>query len=380
MGSGTRPSPSGRAGTATRRYRIFPPSPRNGEVRPSRDIRAAPAGGRTGQKAVVRARPPAMLTTGSRQFLEQRLGVFQVGGVEALGEPAVNRRQQIARLGPPALFAPQPSEIAGGAQFERFRLLGLGDADRLLKGGLALVALVFSEQHRSGKAVQFRVPLTLAGGVRYFQSLPQCGQCRHPIAAARQTLGQGRQTKRQIESPSEPGPFRYALANAGNSFVDGTLSEQCRATQHAWFEIEREPLLRSHRLSSIEMVHGSVWLTAIEVNLRRKKESKAQRERVGDPLGQRQALSDAGERLVGISEQRFGPSARNLGANTGIVSAVDEPMGRMLLRIVEKAPGVGVLASFCRIPRVKPRRPAAVMRLKPQSFVSVPFGHPQQPL
>src|SRR5262249_38631160 len=83
-----------------------------------------------------------------------------------------------------------------------------------------------------------------------------------------------------------------------------------------WFEIEREPLLRSHRLSSIEMAQGSLWLTAIEVNLRRKKESKAQRERVGDPLGQRQALSDAGERLVGISEQRFGPSARNLGANT----------------------------------------------------------------
>src|SRR5215471_19294897 len=190
----------------------------------------------------------------------------------------------------------------------------------------------------------------LAGGVRYFQSLPQCGQCRRPIAAARQTLGKGRQTKRQIDSPSEPGPFRYALANAGDCFVHGTVSEQCRATQHAWFEIEREPLLRSHRLSSIEVAQRSLWFTASEVNLRRKKESKAQRERVGDPLGQRQALSDAGERLVGISEQRFGPSASNLGANTGIVSAIDEPMGRMLLRIVEKAPGVGVLAVFAGSP------------------------------
>jgi len=259
-------------------------------------------------------------------------------------------------------------------------LLGLRNADRLLQRGLALVELVVGEQHGPRKAVQFRIPFMLAGGVRYFQSLPQCGQCRRAIAMSGQALGQERQTKRQIESPSEPGPFRYALANAGDCFVDGTLSEQCRATQHAWFEIKREPLLRSHRLSSIELAQGSFWLTAIEVNLRRKKESKAQRERVGDLLGQRQTLSGAGERLVGISEQRFGPSASNLGANTRIVSAIDEPMGRMLLRIVEKASGVGVLASFCRIPRVTPRRPAAVMRLEPQSVVSLPFGHPQQPL
>jgi len=45
-----------------------------------------------------------MLTTGSRQFVEQHLCVLQIGGVEALGEPAVNGRQQLARFGPPALF------------------------------------------------------------------------------------------------------------------------------------------------------------------------------------------------------------------------------------------------------------------------------------
>ena len=103
--------------------------------RPSRDIPAAPADGRTGQKAVVRARPPPMLTTGSRQFVEQHLCVFQAAGVEALGEPAVNRGEEVAGLGAAALLAPQPGEIAGGAQFQRFCSLGLGDADRLLKGG-----------------------------------------------------------------------------------------------------------------------------------------------------------------------------------------------------------------------------------------------------
>ena len=55
-------------------------------TRPSRDIRAAPVDGRTGQKAVVRARPPAMLTRGSRQFVEQRPCVFQV----VVSKPSVN--------------------------------------------------------------------------------------------------------------------------------------------------------------------------------------------------------------------------------------------------------------------------------------------------
>src|SRR6516165_9901987 len=136
-----------------RRNRPPPVMGSNESNRPSRDICAAPADGRTGQKAVVRARPPAMLTTGSRQFVEQRLCFFQIGGVESFGEPAVDRGEEVAGFGTPALFAPQPREARGGAQFQRFRLLGLGDAERLLQGGLALVELVFGEQHSSGNAV-----------------------------------------------------------------------------------------------------------------------------------------------------------------------------------------------------------------------------------
>jgi len=44
----------------------------------------------------------------------------------------------------PALLAPQPGQIAE-AQFERFCLLGLRDADRTLKGSLVLVELIFGE-------------------------------------------------------------------------------------------------------------------------------------------------------------------------------------------------------------------------------------------
>ena len=41
----------------------------------------------------------------SAQLVEQRLGVLQISGVEALGEPAVDWREQVARLLPLELRA-----------------------------------------------------------------------------------------------------------------------------------------------------------------------------------------------------------------------------------------------------------------------------------
>jgi hypothetical protein len=73
----------------------------------------ASAGGWVGQEVF----------SSSRQLVEQCLRLFQIGGVEALGEPAVDWRQQLARLGAPSLVAPQPRKAHRGAQFERARLL-----------------------------------------------------------------------------------------------------------------------------------------------------------------------------------------------------------------------------------------------------------------
>ena len=57
------------------------------------------------------------------QFVEQRLCVFEVGGIEAFGEPAVDGREQIAGCGTAALVAAEPSETRGGAQFPELGLL-----------------------------------------------------------------------------------------------------------------------------------------------------------------------------------------------------------------------------------------------------------------
>jgi hypothetical protein len=101
---------------------------------------------------------------------------------------------------------------------------------------------------------------------------------------------------------------------------------------------------------------------------------------MGESLGQCQRTHNAGERFSGISEKPFGQSTDILGADTGIMSAVNKTMGRILLWIVEKAPGIGVLSRFCLIPGRHPGRPSAMMRLEPQPVISLLFGHPEQPL
>src|ERR1700730_480895 len=70
----------------------------------------------------------SMISAGSRQFVMQRLCLFQVDGVEAFGEPAVDRREKIAGFGAAALVAAEPGEAHGGAQLPELRFLLPGDA------------------------------------------------------------------------------------------------------------------------------------------------------------------------------------------------------------------------------------------------------------
>ena len=70
-----------------------------------------------------------MLITSSRQFFEQRLRLFQIGGVEPLGEPAEDRREQLAGFGVAALVAAEPGKAHGGPQFPELCFLLPGDAE-----------------------------------------------------------------------------------------------------------------------------------------------------------------------------------------------------------------------------------------------------------
>ena len=52
----------------------------------------------------------------SRQLLQEYLGLLEVGGVKALGEPAVDRRQQRGGLRALPLLRPEATEAHGGAE------------------------------------------------------------------------------------------------------------------------------------------------------------------------------------------------------------------------------------------------------------------------
>ncbi len=59
---------------------------------------------------------------GSSELVQQRLGVLQVGGVEAFGEPVVNGGEDLARLIASSLVAKQAGQARRGAQLVGLRL------------------------------------------------------------------------------------------------------------------------------------------------------------------------------------------------------------------------------------------------------------------
>ena len=69
------------------------------------------------------------------ESLEQRPGFLQVGGVEAFGEPAVDRRQQCAGVVPLALALPEATEARRGPQLPGFGLLVASNVEGLMKAG-----------------------------------------------------------------------------------------------------------------------------------------------------------------------------------------------------------------------------------------------------
>src|SRR5262249_58560109 len=71
----------------------------------------------------------------SPQSLQERFGLLKVTRTKALGEPAVDRGQQLVRLGPFALLLPQPCEAHGGTEFPGLGLLAAGNVETLLEAG-----------------------------------------------------------------------------------------------------------------------------------------------------------------------------------------------------------------------------------------------------
>src|SRR5216683_681904 len=81
---------------------------------------------------------PSRSTT---QFVEQRLGVLEIGGVEAFGEPGVDFHQHCMPLVAPAVLCEHAREARRCAQFPGFRAHVTRERDSLAEAGLGQFGL-----------------------------------------------------------------------------------------------------------------------------------------------------------------------------------------------------------------------------------------------
>src|SRR4029450_6169131 len=77
----------------------------------------------------------------SSECIKQRLGLLQVGGIKAFGEPVIDWREQRAGFDALIRALPQARQAHGGAEFERLRLLPTSHVEGALKTRLGLVLL-----------------------------------------------------------------------------------------------------------------------------------------------------------------------------------------------------------------------------------------------
>src|SRR5262249_1400716 len=80
------------------------------------------------------------------QFINQGAGMLKITRIEPLGEPAIDRRNEIASSMSPSLITPKASESESSAQLERPGALLARYPYSLLKAGLSLVLTRCSEQ------------------------------------------------------------------------------------------------------------------------------------------------------------------------------------------------------------------------------------------
>src|SRR5947199_688388 len=104
-----------------------------------------------------------LVYAGSPEFPQQRLRLLQIGRVEPLGEPAVDRGQEVAGFGAAALVMKQPGEAHTGTQFPDFGLLLPGDAEGLAIEFLGTIPIPLPQQQLAFLPLQLRREPALAG-------------------------------------------------------------------------------------------------------------------------------------------------------------------------------------------------------------------------
>src|SRR5215831_5187377 len=110
------------------------------------------------------------------ELLEQRLCLFEIGRVETLREPGVDRCEEVAGFPVTTLVAAQPGEVCGGPQFPELGLLFLSDAEGFVVQSLGGLQLPLLKQNVAFLSVQLRCEPALPRPFDDLQSIVQQGQ------------------------------------------------------------------------------------------------------------------------------------------------------------------------------------------------------------
>jgi hypothetical protein len=95
-------------------FRTFPPRSGTRSFDPEESFAPTPGSNCLDRGAHSHLLPKDMVT-GSRQLVEQGPRLFQIGRIEAFGEPAVDRGEKVAGFRAATLAAAEPSEAHGRA-------------------------------------------------------------------------------------------------------------------------------------------------------------------------------------------------------------------------------------------------------------------------
>src|SRR6516162_5709733 len=100
------------------------------------------------------AKPPR--PSAAPEFVEQCFCPLEIGDVEALGEPAVDRGEQVAGCGAASLVAPQSGKARGGAQLPQLGFLLSGDAESLAIQLLGVFGKALPQQQPASLPIELR--------------------------------------------------------------------------------------------------------------------------------------------------------------------------------------------------------------------------------
>ena len=110
-----------------------------------------------------------------------------------------------------------------------------------------------------------------------------------------------------MQSPTDCLPCSKALAKRGGRLPDRALVEDRAAAQDLRLHIQCNALFGGNYLAGAHVRQNPLRLAPEQVEDRAVKKRLVKAERMSEPLGEAHAVVDAGERLVGITEQPLEP-------------------------------------------------------------------------